>query len=212
MAGFARHALVLGSPLASAPSYRSYTSYMSYRVAIWYVGAGAAWKFGQRPRPSRVYARSCISCISCISCWGVLLARPQGVPPVQGQLEVWKLGCLEVWLSVHPFHPSPRRGVLFSVLCSPFSGARQRPLSFVSLRVSPAGQTLHTFPAAPPVARLPRALFSVFCSLFSVSGRRAPRTLNIFLAYWRTLCYLLHPQWKPSQVSVTHLFTRKQGP
>ena len=79
---------------------------MSYRVAIWYVGAGAAWKFGQRPRPSRVYARSCISCISCISCWGVLLARPQGVPPVQGQLEVWKLGCLEVWLSVHPFHPS----------------------------------------------------------------------------------------------------------
>ena len=30
MAGFARHALVLGSPAAKPPSYMSYTSYMSY--------------------------------------------------------------------------------------------------------------------------------------------------------------------------------------
>ena len=37
MAGFARHALVLGSPVAKPPSYMSYTSYWSYRVVLWHV-------------------------------------------------------------------------------------------------------------------------------------------------------------------------------
>ena len=55
------------------------------------------------------------------------------VPGVQGKVEVWKLGCLEVWLSrCTTISPVARlSGVLFSVLCSPFSRARKRP--------SPAG-------------------------------------------------------------------------
>ena len=54
--------------------------------------------------------------------------------------------------------------------CSPFSvlrslGRQRRPLVLRALRVLP--KTFHAFPSTPPVARLPRVLFSVHCSLFS---------------------------------------------
>ena len=74
----------------------------------------------------------------------VVLWHVADVPGVQGKVEVWKLGCLEVWLSrCTTISPVARlSGVLFSVaveglalwactLCSPFSRARKRP--------SPAG-------------------------------------------------------------------------
>ena len=83
----------------------------------------------------------------------VVLWHVADVPGVQGRVEVWKLGCLEVWLSrcttivwlsrCTTISPVARlSGVLFSVFCSrgrfgplglhaPFSRARRRP--------SPAG-------------------------------------------------------------------------
>ena len=54
----------------------------------------------------RAFTRAPASPESPVSPAGPSFWHVADVPPVQGQLEVWKLGCLEVWLSVHPFHPS----------------------------------------------------------------------------------------------------------
>ena len=86
----------------------------------------------------------------------VVLWHVADVPGVQVQLEAWKLRGLEAWRSHRGWSlgalggdeaekpwlttpPVARRGVLFSVLCSPFSGARQRPLFFVSFVSAPQG-------------------------------------------------------------------------
>ena len=107
-------------------------------------------------------------------------------------VEVWKLRGLEAWLfqRLHPSRACRALRSLFSVLRSP--GRVSAPWSFVVLRVSPAGQTFHTLPAASSVARLPRALcslFSVHCSL----GRRCrpSRSPGRFSAHRRPLCYTM---------------------
>ena len=113
-------------------------------------------------------------------------------------VEVWKFRGLEAWSlhSASPVAPQGRSVLRspFSVLWGASAPLVQRALarpqsatnlrnlrflilavllrasswSFVPLRVSPAGQTFHTLPAVSPVARVPRALFSVLRSLFSV--------------------------------------------
>ena len=121
----ASHAMLwgVGNPAATAPSYRSYTSYWSYRVVSQSANQPISQSAGRR------YCRP-------LSYRGVLW-HVADVPGVQGRVEVWKLGCLEVWLSrCTTISPVARlSGVLFSVaveglalwactLCSPFSGAR----------------------------------------------------------------------------------------
>ena len=85
----------IGPPPAKPPSYRSYTSYMSYRG---------------------VY-QSANQLISQSAGRSSALWHVADVPGVQGKVEVWKLGCLEVWLSrCTTISPVARlSGVLFSV-------------------------------------------------------------------------------------------------
>ena len=117
MAGFARHALVLGSPSGEAASYMSYWSYMSYRG---------------------VY-QSANQLISQSAGRSSALWHVADVPGVQGLWEAWEFRGLEAWLFYPSPHPSPRRGALcslFTVFCSlgrvsalPCRGGGPRPTS-----------------------------------------------------------------------------------
>ena len=110
-------------------------------------------------------------------------ARHPAGPRVQGQLEAWKFGGLEVWLSLYSALFVARKGVLFSVLCSPFSGRES------ALPLPGRGAAPHTYQSAnqlgAPSERLPKQVEQAL--------EQAPKGLNQDTN--QRILHLLPPFW-----------------
>ena len=109
--------------------------------------------FAQRPI-RRALARALFS-VLCSPFSGARSAPASPASPAS-PVEVWKLRGLEAWRDWEGLRPTPPRPlrraftrVLFSVLCSPFSGARQRPFRSP---FSHASGRAHTAPHRGPTS------------------------------------------------------------